>query len=94
MSLGAYKVRLTKEVIINTAEINTQPRKFYSSPRLTKSCRKTIWYYWKEKVLVEKPHHQLFPLTGTANINKKLPLYSHPMNSDSRVSGGGVTEYR
>ena len=32
---GVYNVRLTKEVIINTAEINIQPIKFYSSPRLT-----------------------------------------------------------
>ena len=31
---GAYNVRLTREVIINPAEINTQPIKFYSSPSL------------------------------------------------------------
>ena len=29
---GVYNVRLTREVIINTAEINTQPINFYSSP--------------------------------------------------------------
>ena len=32
---GVYNVRLTKEVIINSAEVNVQPIKFYSSPRLT-----------------------------------------------------------
>ena len=43
---GVYNVRLTKEVIINPAEINTQPIKFYSSPRLT-AVEKKIWYYGK-----------------------------------------------
>ena len=31
---GAYNIRLTREVIINPAEINTQPIKFYASPQL------------------------------------------------------------
>ena len=32
---GVYNVRLTREVIINSAEVNVQPIKFYSSPKLT-----------------------------------------------------------
>ena len=31
---GAYNIRLTREVIINPAEINIQPIKFYASPQL------------------------------------------------------------
>ena len=31
---GVYNIRLTKNVIINTAALNTQPIKFYSTPKL------------------------------------------------------------
>ena len=33
--VGVYNVRLTREVIINSAAVNTQPIKFYTVPRLT-----------------------------------------------------------
>ena len=44
---GVYNVRLTREVIINTAEINIQPIKFYSAPKLI--ARENVLVQWKGK---------------------------------------------
>ena len=74
---GVYNVRLTKEVIINTAEINIQPIKFYSSPRLT-AVEKRFGSMEREVVSGETTS-SLF-LLSVHQFNKNHSLYLHQMN--------------
>ena len=85
---GVYNVRLTKEVIINSAEINTQPIKFYSSPRLT-AVEKRFGTMEREVVSGETTS-SAFSIIGTPIQQEPFSIYTP---SESEVDAfAGVTE--
>ena len=86
---GVYNVRLTKEVIINTAEINTQPIKFYSSPRLT-AVEKRFGTMEREVVSAETTS-SAFSIIGTPIQQEPFSIYT-PSESEIDALGAGVTE--
>ena len=86
---GVYNVRLTKEVIINTAEINTQPIKFYSSPRLT-AVEKRFGTMEREVVSGETTS-SAFSIIGTPIQQEPFSIYT-PSESEIDALGAGVTE--
>ena len=88
---GVYNVRLTREVIINTAEINTQPIKFYSSPRLT-AVEKRFGTMIRE--VVDGPTtSSLFSVTGDSTPNGIEPYDFFVAGENENASqGAGVEE--
>ena len=86
---GVYNVRLTKEVIINTAEINVQPIKFYSSPRLT-AVEKRFGSMEREVVSGETTS-SAFSIIGRPTQQEEFSIFE---SSESEVNalGAGVTE--
>ena len=86
---GVYNVRLTKEFIINTAEINTQPIKFYTSPRLT-AVEKRFGTLSREFNPAEVIS-DAFKVIGNANIQQPYETYT-PGESDDSGQGGGVDD--
>ena len=86
---GVYNVRLTKEVIINPAEINIQPIKFYSSPRLT-AVEKRFGSMEREVVSGETTS-SAFSIIGVP-IQQEPFLYLHPSESEIDALGAGVKE--
>ena len=86
---GVYNVRLTKEVIINSAEINTQPIKFYSSPRLT-AVEKRFGSMEREVVGGETTS-SAFSIIGRPTQQEDFSVYT-PSESEIDALGAGVTE--
>ena len=88
---GVYNVRLTREVIINTAEVNTQPIKFYSSPKLT-AVEKRFGTMVRE-VVSGPTLSSTFAVTGdsTPNGNEPFDIFQSP-EEESQSQGAGVTE--
>ena len=86
---GVYNVRLTKEVIINPAEINIQPIKFYSSPRLT-AVEKRFGSMEREVVSGETTS-SAFSIIGTPTQQEPFSVFT-PSESEVDALGGGVKE--
>ena len=88
---GVYNVRLTREVIVNTAEVNTQPIKFYSSPKLT-AVEKRFGTMVRE-VVSGPTLSSTFAVTGdsTPNGNEPFDIFQSP-EEESQSQGAGVTE--
>ena len=86
---GVYNVRLTKEVIINPAEINIQPIKFYSSPRLT-AVEKRFGSMEREVVSGETTS-SAFSIIGTPTQQEPFSIFT-PSESEVDALGGGVKE--
>ena len=87
---GVYNVRLTKEFIINTAEINTQPIKFYTSPRLT-AAEKRFGTLEREVVSGEVTS-SAFAVQGESNIQEQYEVFNNPSQDDDTGEGAGTTE--
>ena len=86
---GVYNVRLTKEVIINSAEINVQPIKFYSSPRLT-AVEKRFGSMERE-VISGETISSAFSVIGTPTQQEDFSIYT-PNESEVDALGAGVKE--
>jgi len=87
---GVYNVRLTKEFIINTAEINVQPIKFYTSPKLT-AVEKRFGTMIREVVSGETVS-SAFKVRGQSNIQQQYEIFNNPSQNDDTGEGAGVTE--
>jgi len=85
---GVYNVRLTREVIINTAQINMQPIKFYSSPKLT-ATEKRFGTMEREVVEGEVVSDE-FTVTGIPITQQAYEVFSTG-EDDSAAQGAGVT---
>ena len=85
---GVYNVRLTKEFIINPTEINTQPIKFYSSPRLT-AIEKRFGTMEREVVSGETIS-STFAVTGRPVIQQPYEIFESL--EEVEALGAGVTE--
>ena len=86
---GVYNVRLSREVIINTAEINIQPIKFYSSPRFTVSERR--FGTMEREVVTGEVISDEFDVIGTPLIQQPYETFTITEN-ESTALGAGVTE--
>ena len=73
---GVYNVRLTKEVIINSAEVNIQPIRFYSSPRLT-ATEKRFGTLEREEGVTQVTS-SAFSVTGTPGIQEPYDIWNQP----------------
>ena len=87
---GVYNVRLTKEFIINTAEINIQPIKFYSSPRLTAVEKR--FGTMKREVVGGSTISSEFKITGKSTIQEQFEVFQSPAQDDDAGQGAGVVE--
>ena len=86
---GVYNVRLTREVIINTAELNTQPIKFYSSPRLIANEQR---FGTMEREVVEgEVASAAFTVIGRPVTQQSYEVFTTEEN-ESNAQGSGVTE--
>ena len=84
-----YNVRLTRDVIINPAEINIQPIKFYSSPRLT-AVEKRFGTMVREVVGGETVS-SAFSVRGKPIIQQPYEQFKSEEN-EAAAQGAGVTE--
>jgi len=83
---GHYNVRLTREVIINTAEINVQPIKFYSSPRLTAFEKR---FGTMEREVVSEPTvSDAFAVKGAPINQQQFEIFQQVINDDSGQGAG------
>ena len=86
---GVYNVRLTKEVIINSAEVNVQPIKFYSSPKLT-AVEKRFGTMEREVVSGEITS-SAFSVIGKPVIQQPYSIFNS-QEEESEALGAGVAE--
>ena len=84
-----YNVRLTRDVIINPADINIQPIKFYSSPRLT-AVEKRFGTMVREVVGGETVS-SAFSVRGKPIIQQPYEQFKSEEN-EAAAQGAGVTE--
>jgi mucin-19 len=87
---GVYNVRLTKEFIINTAKVNVQPIKFYSSPRLT-AIEKRFGTLEREAA-PSAVTSSAFKVTGQSTIQQQYETFDNPSQNDNLGQGAGTTE--
>ena len=73
---GVYNVRLTREVIINSAEVNIQPIRFYSSPRLTATEKRYGTLVREEGVA--QVTSSAFSVTGAPGIQEPYDIWNQP----------------
>jgi len=86
---GVYNVRLTKEVIINTAEINVQPIKFYSSPRLTATEKR--FGSMEREVVSGETTSSAFSIIGRPTQQEEFSIFES-RESEIDSLGAGVTD--
>ena len=86
---GVYNVRLSREVIINTAETNIQPIKFYSSPRLI--AREQRFGTMEREVVDSEEASDAFTVTGKSLTQQPFEIFTTD-EDESAAQGAGVKE--
>jgi len=86
---GVYNVRLSREVIINTAEMNIQPIKFYSSPRLI--ARERRFGTMEREVVDGEVVSDAFTVIGRPITQEPFEKFEAAVN-ESTAQGTGTTE--
>jgi len=86
---GVYNVRLTREVIINTAEINIQPIKFYSAPKLI--AREKRFGTMEREVVTDEVISDAFTVIGRPSIQQQYEEFV-VQEIEASAQGSGIGE--